>query len=105
MTALYYLTRTTEQWRKLLGTRPIGEIYLPDDPPRMFKAIRAASKPCLAYKVLAAGRLTNTKKQLDTAFRKTFENIKPADGMIIGMYPRYSNQIAENAGRVRRILA
>lgn len=105
MTALYYLTRTPEQWKKELGTRPIGEIYLPEDPPRMFRAMRATRRPCLCYKVLAAGRLSDTPKQIDTAFQSTFNNIKPIDGMIIGMYPRFSDQVRENAERVHRILS
>jgi hypothetical protein len=104
MTALYYLSRTAPDVEKLLGQRPLGEVYLPQDPPRMCKAIRQTKKPCLAYKVLAAGRLTDTPKQIDAAFQFAFDNIKPTDGMIIGMYPRYSDQVRDNADRVRRIL-
>jgi hypothetical protein len=103
MTALYHLTRSQEDYEKILGQRPIGEVYLPSDPPRMGKAIRQTRKPCLAYKVLAAGRLTDTPKQVEQAFRTAFELIKPSDGMIIGMYPRYFDQVADNAERVRRI--
>ncbi len=105
MTALYYLTRTTEQFRKILGTRPIGELYLPEDPPRMYAAMRATEKPCLAYKVLAAGRLTNTPKTIDHAFREAIENIKPNDGLILGMYPKYEDQVRQNAERVIRFTA
>lgn len=105
MTSLYYLTRTPEEFRKILGTRPIGEIYLPEDPPRMCQAIRNTKKTCLAYKVLAAGRLIDSPKQIDEAFEFTLRNIKPNDGMIVGMYPRFSDQIAENVERVKRISA
>ncbi len=105
MTALYYLTRTDEEFGKILGARPLGELYLPEDPPRMCKAIRQTSKTCLAYKVLAAGRLTNSPQQIDAAFRFAFEGIKPNDGIIVGMYPRFSDQVAENAARVGRICA
>ncbi len=105
MTSLYYLTRSPDEFRKLLGTRPLGEIYLPEDPPRMFAAIRATKKTCLCYKVLAAGRLTDSNEQIERAFRMVFDNVKPQDGMIVGMYPRYADQVRENADRVRRILA
>jgi hypothetical protein len=104
MTALYHLTRTPEQFEKMLGQKPLGEVYLPQDPPRMCKAIRQTKKPCLAYKVLAAGRATDSPKQIDAAFQFAFDNIKPTDGMIIGMYPRYFDQVSDNAERVRRIL-
>lgn len=104
MTALYYLTRSPHEFEKLLGQRPIGEVYLPQDPARMCKAIRQTKKPCLAYKVLAAGRLTDSPKQIDSAFQFAFDNIKANDGIIIGMYPRYFDQVRDNADRVRRIL-
>jgi hypothetical protein len=104
MTALYYLSRSPAELEKLLGQRPLGEVYLPQDPPRMCKTIRQTKKPCLAYKVLAAGRLSDTPKQVDAAFQFAFDNIKPTDGMIIGMYPRYFDQVRDNADRVRRIL-
>lgn len=104
MTALYYLTRSPEEFRKMLGTRPIGEIYLPEDPARMCAVIRQTRKPCLVYKVLAAGRLADSPQAIDQAFQFVFDNVKPNDGMIIGMYPRYTDQVKENAERVRRIL-
>ena len=99
MTALYYLTRTNDEWTKLLGTRPIGELYIPEDPPRMFEMIRQTKKPCLCYKVLAAGR----RRDVEAAFKETLENSKPNDGMIIGMWPKHSDQVAENAGLVKEI--
>jgi hypothetical protein len=105
MTALYYLTRSGEEWQKLLGARPLGELYIPEDPPKMFRFIRQTSKPCLCYKVLAAGRLTDNPASIDQAYQTAFDNIKPSDALIIGMYPRYSDQVRDNAERVSRILA
>ena len=78
MAAFYYLTRSPAEFEKLLGQKPLGEVYLPGDPLRMFGAIRQTRRPCLAYKVLAAGRLTDTPQQVEQAFRTTLENIKPA---------------------------
>ncbi|MBL8228831.1 MAG: hypothetical protein JNL98_10155 [Bryobacterales bacterium] len=105
MTALYYLTRSPEEFRKILGTRPLGEIYLPEDPPKMLAAMRQAKKTCLAYKVLAAGRLTDRPADVEAAFRNALQGMKPNDGMIIGMYPRYQDQVADNAALVRKICA
>lgn len=104
MCCVYRVTRTEQEIVNLLGQRPLGEVYLPQDPPRMFRAIRQARKPCLAFKILAAGRLTDTPETIDRAFRFAFENIKPTDAVIVGMYPRFSDQVRENAERVRRIL-
>jgi hypothetical protein len=104
MTCLYRVTRTREELEKLLGQAPLGETYLPEDPPRMCRAIRQSKKTCLAFKILAAGRLTDTPQQIDRAFQFAFDNIKPQDCVIVGMYPRYTDQVRENADRLRRIL-
>jgi hypothetical protein len=103
MTAFYYLTRTPEQFQKVLGQKPLGEVYLPDDPPRMCRVIRQTRKTCLAYKVLAAGRACDSPEQVDQAFQFAFDHIKSQDCVIIGMYPRFQDQVRENAERVRRI--
>jgi len=104
MCCLYYLTRPKEESQKLLGhDLPLGEIYLPSDPPRMFKMIQAAKKPCLAYKVLAAGRRVGTPAEVRAAFTAAFDNIKPTDAVIVGMYQQFGDQVTENASLVREL--
>jgi hypothetical protein len=104
MCCLYYLTRPREQWHKLLGPDlPLGEIYLPSDPPRMFKAIQAARKPCLAYKVLAAGRRVSSATEIRQCFETALKNIKPTDALIVGMYQQFSDQVGENTAIVRAL--
>jgi len=104
MTCVYERHRSHEALEKLLGHVPIpvGEVYLRDDPPRMFKAMQATKRPCLAFKILAAGRLSDHPAWVDMAFRETFAGIKPTDGAIVGIYDRYSDQPAECAELVRR---
>jgi hypothetical protein len=103
MACVYERHRSAEELEKLLGQAPIpvGEVYLPQDPPRMFKAIRQTTRPCLAFKILAAGRLSDRKAWVEQAFRQTFESIKPNDAVIVGIYDRYSDQPAENAEYTR----
>ena len=72
---------------------PVGEVYLRSDPPRMFKAIQQTRRPCLAFKILAAGR----RHDVEQAFRETFGAIKPTDAVIVGIYDRYSDQAGQNA--------
>ena len=104
MCCLYYLTRPREEFQKLLGPDlPLGEIYLPSDPLRMFDVIKKARKPCLAYKVLAAGRRVENPSQVKQAFETAFKNIKPTDAVIVGMYQELSDQVAENASIVRQL--
>jgi len=104
MACVYERHRSAADLEKLLGQAPIpvGEVYLPNDPPRMFKVIRQTTRTCLAFKILAAGRLSDRKAWVEKAFRETFESIKPNDGVIVGIYDRYSDQPAENAEYTRR---
>lgn len=104
MACVYERHRSKEDLEKLLGQAPIpvGEVYLPLDPPRMFKVIQQTKRPCLAFKILAAGRLSERPAWVEQAFRETFAAIKPSDAVIVGIYDRYSDQPAENAAYVRR---
>jgi hypothetical protein len=106
MTCLYYLTRPREEFQKLLGGElPLGEIYLSSDPPRMFKIIQATRKPCLVYKILAAGRKIENAAQVRQGFETAFANLKSTDAVIVGMYQQLNDQIAENTSTVREICA
>ncbi|HEY2952091.1 MAG TPA: hypothetical protein VGK40_05890 [Verrucomicrobiae bacterium] len=106
MTCLYYLTRPRDELQKLFGGEaPLGEIYLPGDPARMFKMIQATRKPCLAYKILAAGRKVESPGQVRQCFETAFKNIKPTDAVIVGMYQQLGDQVGENAATVRAICA
>jgi hypothetical protein len=104
MCCLYYLSRPRDEYQKLLGQDlPLGEIYLPSDPLRMFKVVQATKKPCLVYKVLAAGRRIENKAQIRTCFETALKNIKPTDAMIVGMYQEFGDQVGDNAAMVREL--
>jgi hypothetical protein len=106
MCALYFLSRTKEEQRAILGNDlPLGEIYLPSDPPRMFKVIKATSKPCLAYKLLAAGRRIGSSAEVRQCFGEAFASLKPKDAAIVGMYQQFGDQVGENSATVREILS
>ena len=104
MCCVYERHRTREELMALLGDVPIPlpEVYLEGDPPRMFEAMRQTDKPCLAYKILAAGRLCDKPEWVEAAFQDTFRQIKPNDAVIVGMYPEYEDQPTINAEYVRR---
>jgi hypothetical protein len=106
MCCLYYRTRSREELQKILGNDlPLGEIYLPTDPPRMFKVVKAARKPCLVYKVLAAGRRVGSPAEVRSCFATALENVKPTDALIVGMYQQFGDQVGENAALVRELCA
>jgi hypothetical protein len=104
MCCVYERHRTREELMALLGDVPIPirEVYLEGDPPRMYKAMRQTDKPCLAFKILAAGRLCDKQEVVEQAFESTFRQIKPNDAVIVGMYPEYEDQAMLNAEYVRR---
>ena len=104
MCCIYERHRTRDELQALLGHVPIpvSEVYLESDPVRMFDVMRQATIPCLAFKILAAGRLCETQENVAQVFQATFSQIKPSDGVIVGMYPEYEDQVALNAGYVRK---
>ena len=80
---------------------PVGEVYIAEDPPRMYKMIRQTERTCLAFKILAAGRLCDRQQSIEKAFQDTFAGIKTKDAVIVGMFLKWSDHIAINAEMVR----
>ena len=104
MCCVYERHRSAEDLQKLLGAVPIpvGEVYLQSDPPRMFKVIQQTKRTCLAFKILAAGQLSERREWVENAFKQTFAGIKPTDGVLVGIYDKFSDQPAEDAGYAKR---
>ncbi len=102
MTCFYYVTRSREEQRQAFGDSIVDEPFFEDDPIRMTAVIREVKKPCLAFKILAAGRLCNNQAQVERAFQFAFQNIKPTDAVIVGMFPVYEDEIALNAAYTRK---
>lgn len=104
MTSLYYLSRQPQDFEKEIGVVPVGETYLATDPPKMCQGVRQVSKPCLVYKLLAGGRRCDSQEEVRRALEFALQNIKSSDAVIVGMYPRFSDQITDNVRMVREIL-
>jgi len=105
MTCLYNVVRQAEKLKASLGDVPVDELFLTNDPERMLNVVRQVRRPCLAFKVFAAGRLCNNAASMEKAMRFAYQRLKPGDGLIVGMFPIMTDEIAINAGMVRRILA
>ena len=103
---VYNRRRTVEEQKKVLAGELIempGELYLQSDPARMYRVMRQTAKPCFAFKVLAAGRIAD--HGIEQALRTAFASIKPIDGIYLGMFPKFKDEVRENAETVHRILA
>jgi len=96
-TCFYFLTRSQEEIAKRLGDTPIDLVFYEHDPERMTKVVRQVQKPCLGFKILAAGRKCWNAEMLEKAFSFAYQNIKPIDGVIVGMYQAFKDEVAENA--------
>jgi hypothetical protein len=102
---VYNRRRTIEEQKKILSGESVempSELYLKSDPARMYRVMRQTRKPCFAFKILAAGRIAD--RGIEDAFRTAFESIKPTDGVYVGMFPKYKDEVRENAEIVHRIL-
>ncbi|NLS78555.1 MAG: hypothetical protein GXY76_14980 [Chloroflexi bacterium] len=104
MCCLYQVTRSEQDIKTIMPNppEPPKKVFLAGDPARMLAAIRRSDKPCLAFKLLAAGRLCEDQVQVEQAFASTLGQIKATDAVIVGMYPEYEDQAALNAAYVRK---
>jgi hypothetical protein len=103
MTALYNLRGGRESFVAKFGYEPLGEVYLREDRDKMLAAMRSTSKPCLAFKVLAAGRAVGSREMVRAEFTYALRNMKRNDALLIGMYQQFGDQIGENAELVASI--
>lgn len=75
------------------------------DAERMTAVLRRTPKPCLGFKIMAAGRNCTTPESTRAAFEYAFTHLKPTDAVVVGMLQKHKNQVAENARFVRELLA
>jgi hypothetical protein len=105
MTCFYNLARKEKLPPAVYKNATAGEVYPEGDPARMAQTIRQVPKPCLGFKILAANRQCETQEMVRAAFDFAFENIKPSDAVVVGMFPKYTHQVEQNARYTREALA
>ncbi|PWU16341.1 MAG: hypothetical protein C5B50_13750 [Verrucomicrobia bacterium] len=84
-----------------LGGHEITRLILGSNPIYGYSHFNHLFKPCLAYKILAAGRRIESPAEIRRCFETAFQNIKPTDAVIAGMYQQWNDQIGENCSTVR----
>ena len=97
MACVYNLSKVERVSSAITGVSNESEPFDATDPPLMYETIRRASKPCLAFKILAAARRCGTKEEVQGCFDEAFANIKETDGVVVGMYPKHTDQVTANA--------
>lgn len=105
MNCFYFLTRAKVPGAaEKVAPVPCLEMSYPfytDDPLAMTAVMRQVKQPCLGFKILAAGRACLNDRRVREAFKFAFTNIKPIDGVIVGMFPRYTDEIQFNVRATR----
>ncbi len=95
MACFYNLNRQARESALVSGVMAREKFY-EEDPPRMCKVIRAVDKTCLAFKIMAANRRCSSQDEVKAAFKWAFDNIKPTDAVVVGMFPKYVDQVRLN---------
>ncbi len=103
MCCAYNISKIDRESSATTGRANQDEPFDAGDPDIMYSFIRSTSKPCLAFKILGAGRQCATPDSVRAAFKRALDGIKPTDAVIVGMFPRDSDQIAQNAAIVREL--
>ena len=96
MTAVYNLTRGKEEASKLAGRPVDGELFWDPDRERMLERVRRTARQCLIFKVYGASRKCASREDMLAALKLVFRYAKPADAVVVGMYPKASEQVREN---------
>jgi len=97
MACFYFLTRKVTKEDPAAPTLEIAYPFYRNDPKVMTEVLRQVRQPCLGFKILGAGRLCADQQTVRAAFRFAFENIKPTDGVIVGMFPWCFDEVGANA--------
>jgi len=104
MTCFYNLAKV-ERMSVLAGGEYVVEPFDDEDRDVICNFIQSTSKPCIAYKILAASRKCGTPTDVRTAFEFAFSQIKPGDMVDVGMLQKHVDQAGMNADIVRAITA
>ena len=105
MACVYNLARPKAEAERLAGRPLDGEFFWDPDRERMLERIRRTPKQCLIFKVYAASRKCDSPAQMEAALALALRHAKPSDTVVIGMYPKRSEQVNENCRLFARALA
>ena len=110
LASLYKFEKSPDEVLKILPEVPLDvdkwgsmQVILPSELPKMCDTISKTPKTCIAFKILAAGRVATTPEQVKDTFEYVFNHIKPVDAVCVGMYTRFNeNMVKENADLVKK---
>lgn len=108
MTCVYQIqARTREEAEQVAGRKlegPPGDFFWDPDREKMLERVRKTTKPCLIFKVYGASRNCATAESRLAALQLAFRYAKPSDAVVVGMFPKYQEQIRENCQLVKQAI-
>ncbi len=105
MTCVYHLSRPRAEAERLAGRPVTDELFWDPDRAEMLERVRQTSRQCLIFKVYGASRHCTTLDRMRAALRLAAGYAKPSDCFVIGMFPKYSEQVRENCRLVVEALS
>jgi hypothetical protein len=105
MACVYNLSRPREECERLNGGAFQGEYFRHEDRIPMLERVKRTARTCLIFKVYAAGRHCGTPKRKREALELVFRYAKPRDAIVVGMFPKHSDEVRENCDLLRGVLA
>jgi len=96
MTCVYNLGRTREEAERLAGKPVPGELFWDADREKMLARVKSTSRTCLIFKIYGATRQCAAPAARKAAVDLAFAYAKPGDAVVVGMFPKYSDQVREN---------
>jgi predicted protein tyrosine phosphatase len=103
MTCLYNLSRSEAEKERVAGRPYPGELFWDPDRIEMLKRVSQSRKQCLIFKVYGATRHCQSEDRMLSALRLVARYAKPNDAVVIGMFPKHSDQVSQNARLVRQV--
>lgn len=103
MTCFYFLTRQIVDKSAVVPMLDFGLPFFKEDRDAMTAVIRQVKQPCLGFKILGSGRHCANQSTVRAAFEYAFKNIKPTDGVIVGMFPWFFDEVSTNAEYARQL--
>ena len=110
LASLYNARKNNREESSFITGKPKSLVFYPNDRFLMYETVRQVQKPFLVYKIFAGGQVFHGKSEkeipgvAEAVIKETFENIKPGDFAIVGVYQKYKDMLAENAGFAKKVL-
>ena len=101
MTCVYNLSRSSAEAARVAGRPVEGELFWPADREKMLERVRNTAKQCLIFKVYGAGRHCGSAEDKRQALQLVSRFAKPQDCLVVGMFPKHSEQVRENCRLLR----